>query len=102
MGSNSFNRSKPDEFWAKIRKDDVNRSFRRQRQSQFQNGDRISNKDVSSFYITKFSDLVLSSDLWRVCNRIGKVVDVFISNIKSRLGNRFGFIRFMGVIDMKA
>ncbi|CAI9292934.1 unnamed protein product [Lactuca saligna] len=34
-----------------------------------------------------------------MCNRLGKVVDVFISNKKSQLGKRFGFVRFMDVTD---
>ncbi|CAI9276768.1 unnamed protein product [Lactuca saligna] len=34
-----------------------------------------------------------------MCDRIGKVVDVFTSNKISQLGKRFGFIRFVDVSD---
>lgn len=34
--------------------------------------------------------------MWRVCGRIGKFYDVFISKKKSRLGKRFGLVRFPG------
>lgn len=40
-----------------------------------------------------FHDSILLRDLWRVCNHLGKVVDVFISNKRSRMGKQFGFIR---------
>lgn len=42
---------------------------------------------------------MLRSDLWRICVRLGKVVDVFISNKKSRMGKRLELIRFVDVKD---
>lgn len=39
--------------------------------------------DIQSFYITNFSESVLPSDLWRVCGRLGKIVDVFVSKKQS-------------------
>lgn len=52
--------------------------------------------NATSFYVTNFLDYIISSNLWRACNRIGKVVDVFISNNRSQLGKCFGFVRFLG------
>lgn len=52
--------------------------------------------NATSFYVTNFLDYIISSNLWRACNRIGKVVDVFISNNRSQLGKCFGFVRFSG------
>lgn len=63
------------------------------------NGNQRLSKGISSFYVTNFPDYVVRSDLWRMCNRFGKVVDVFISSKKSRFGKRFGFIRFVEVSD---
>lgn len=49
----------------------------------FRSGNQKASKNVSSFYVTKFLEYVTNCDLWRMCNRLGKVVDVFISNKKS-------------------
>ncbi|CAI9264498.1 unnamed protein product [Lactuca saligna] len=52
--------------------------------------------DSQSFYITNFPKTILPSDLWCDCGCLGKIVEVFISNKKSRMGKRFGFVRFFG------
>ncbi|CAI9276863.1 unnamed protein product [Lactuca saligna] len=54
---------------------------------------------VSFFYITNFPNSVQLSDRWRVCGRLGQIINVFISRKLSRMGKRFGFIRFVGVIS---
>ncbi|GKE11166.1 RNA-directed DNA polymerase, eukaryota, partial [Tanacetum coccineum] len=50
-----------------------------------------------SIFVTNFPDDVGSSDLWKVCEGYGKVVDVFIPNRRSKAGKRFAFVRFIRV-----
>lgn len=50
--------------------------------------------DIKSFYITNFHDSVLTIDIWRMYDRLGKPVDVFFSTKVSRMGKRFGFVIF--------
>ncbi|CAI9294632.1 unnamed protein product [Lactuca saligna] len=57
----------------------------------------VLNSEISSFFITNFPDSVQVVDLWRVCGRLGKMVDAFISTKLSRMGRRFGFVRFSNV-----
>lgn len=52
---------------------------------------------IHSFYVTKFQETILPSDMWRACSQLGKVVDVFISNKKSRMRKRIRFVRFSGI-----
>ncbi|KAL4586055.1 hypothetical protein LXL04_010686 [Taraxacum kok-saghyz] len=52
-----------------------------------------------SFFITNFPKSILSNDIWRVSSHMGHVVDVYISPHLSRMGKRFGFVRFVEVRD---
>ncbi|GJT68314.1 RNA-directed DNA polymerase, eukaryota [Tanacetum coccineum] len=47
--------------------------------------------------VTNFLDHVTASDLWKVCNNYGVVVDAFIRYKKSKAGKRFAFVRFIKV-----
>ncbi|GKF34112.1 RNA-directed DNA polymerase, eukaryota, nucleotide-binding alpha-beta plait domain protein, partial [Tanacetum coccineum] len=51
----------------------------------------------TSIFITNFPDSTTSSDLWKVCNSYGTVVDVYIPNRRSKAGKRFAFVRFIKV-----
>lgn len=42
--------------------------------------------EISIIYVTNFPESVLSIHLWRVCGRLDKIVDVFISKKRSRMG----------------
>ncbi|GKD30186.1 RNA-directed DNA polymerase, eukaryota [Tanacetum coccineum] len=46
---------------------------------------------------TNFPDYVDAKRLWKECESYGRIVDTFIANKKSRVGKRFGFVRFIGV-----
>nr|GEX87361.1 hypothetical protein [Tanacetum cinerariifolium] len=48
-----------------------------------------------SIFVTNFPDDVGSSDLWKVCEGYGKMVDLFIPNRRSKAGKRFAFVRFI-------
>ncbi|KAL4574379.1 hypothetical protein LXL04_021208 [Taraxacum kok-saghyz] len=52
-----------------------------------------------SFYFTNFPLSITVNDVWRVCSRLGRVVDVYISPYLSKLGKRFGFVRYVDVPD---
>lgn len=106
MGYQTFyDRWRPESSSSKNRNYHSNNNINGQRSHHYyisHNGNQLSGKDTTSFYVTNFPETMMFSDLWRVCNRIRKVVGVFISKSKSRLGKRFGFIRFVGVKDSDA
>nr|GEZ62037.1 hypothetical protein [Tanacetum cinerariifolium] len=54
-----------------------------------------------SFFITNFSEVTTSKDLWGLCQMYGKVVDVFIPNRKSKAGKRFAFVQFIKVENVE-
>ncbi|GKB98256.1 nucleotide-binding alpha-beta plait domain-containing protein [Tanacetum coccineum] len=58
------------------------------------------NKISISIFITNFPDQFYAKDLWRVCNQYGKVIDAFIPNRRTKSGKRFGFVRFIKVLDV--
>ncbi|GKB95231.1 nucleotide-binding alpha-beta plait domain-containing protein [Tanacetum coccineum] len=58
------------------------------------------NKISISIFIRNFPDQFYAKDLWRVCNQYGKVIDAFIPNRRTKSGKRFGFVRFIKVLDV--
>ncbi|PWA67006.1 hypothetical protein CTI12_AA322610 [Artemisia annua] len=56
-------------------------------------------KVATSFYVTNFPDSIDARGLWNTCTPYGRLVDAFIANKRSKAGKRFGFIRYLGVID---
>ncbi|GJR43923.1 DIE2/ALG10 family protein [Tanacetum coccineum] len=56
-------------------------------------------KISTSVFVTNFPVQVGAKELWHACKQYGQVVDVFIPNRKSKLGKRFGFVRFIKVFD---
>lgn len=54
---------------------------------------------ASTFFITNFPPKWDSKNLWEWCTGHGKVFDVYIARKLSKMGKRFGFIRFMGIGD---
>ncbi|GJZ15227.1 RNA-directed DNA polymerase, eukaryota [Tanacetum coccineum] len=70
--------------------------------SVFMAGRNRSNEDhvrsiSKSIFITNFPDHTTSSDLWKLCQAYGSVVDVFIPNLRFKVGKRFAFARFIKV-----
>nr|GEY33426.1 nucleotide-binding alpha-beta plait domain-containing protein [Tanacetum cinerariifolium] len=52
---------------------------------------------------TKWSFIILkygAKDLWNTCKLYGHVVDVFIPDIRTKAGKRFGFVCFIKVLDI--
>ncbi|PWA92736.1 hypothetical protein CTI12_AA022410 [Artemisia annua] len=56
-------------------------------------------KVATSFYVTNFPDSIDARGLWNTCTPYGRLVDALIANKRSKAGKRFGFIRYLGVID---
>lgn len=54
-------------------------------------------KHATSFFFTNFPEHFGEEDLWRVFTNWGQVREVFIPPKRDKLGNRFGFVRFIGV-----
>ncbi|PWA47733.1 hypothetical protein CTI12_AA498410 [Artemisia annua] len=54
-----------------------------------------------SVFVTNFPDSTTSSDLWRLCQTYGTVVDVFIPNRHSKVGKRYAFVRFIKVFNVE-
>ncbi|GJW94704.1 nucleotide-binding alpha-beta plait domain-containing protein [Tanacetum coccineum] len=57
--------------------------------------DRIS----TSVYITNFPESVTAKELFQACKQFGHVVDSFIPSKKSKIGKRFGFVKFINVFS---
>lgn len=57
-------------------------------------------KIATSFYVSNFPDSLDAKGLWKVCQPFGRIVDAFIANKRSKLGKRFGFVRFLGVSNV--
>lgn len=55
----------------------------------------------TSVFVTNFPDKVSAKDLWNACKEYGQVVDSFIPNRRSKIGKRFGFVRFVKVFDVE-
>ena len=52
-----------------------------------------------SFFFTNFFDHFFERGLWKVFQRWGRILDVFISRKFNARNRRFGFVRFHGVSD---
>nr|GEY85370.1 hypothetical protein [Tanacetum cinerariifolium] len=57
-------------------------------------------KISTSVFVTNFSDGYGANDLWNTCKLYGHVVDVFIPDRRTKAGKRFGFVRFIKVLDI--
>ncbi|PWA40121.1 hypothetical protein CTI12_AA570070 [Artemisia annua] len=56
-------------------------------------------KQASSFYITNFPNHIEARDLWKICAPFGRIVDSYIVKKPSKVGKRFGFVRFLGITN---
>nr|GFC62585.1 nucleotide-binding alpha-beta plait domain-containing protein [Tanacetum cinerariifolium] len=56
-------------------------------------------KISTSVFVTNFPDGFGAKDLWSTCKLYGHVVDVFIPDRRTKTGKRFGFVRFIKVLD---
>ncbi|GJX57447.1 nucleotide-binding alpha-beta plait domain-containing protein [Tanacetum coccineum] len=56
-------------------------------------------KISTSVYVTNFPKYTSAKELAQACKQYGHVIDTFIPNKKSKVGKRFGFIRFINVFS---
>ncbi|GKD15768.1 nucleotide-binding alpha-beta plait domain-containing protein, partial [Tanacetum coccineum] len=64
--------------------------------------DKVMRDKATSFFFINFPDSWDSSALWKAFNRYGKVVDVYIAFKRTKMDNRFGFVRFINTSDVEA
>nr|GEU76477.1 RNA-directed DNA polymerase, eukaryota, reverse transcriptase zinc-binding domain protein [Tanacetum cinerariifolium] len=57
-------------------------------------------KISTSIYVTNLPERFGAMDLWNTCQSYGHVVDTFIPDKRSKAGKRFGFARFIKIIDV--
>nr|GEV24220.1 RNA-directed DNA polymerase, eukaryota, reverse transcriptase zinc-binding domain protein [Tanacetum cinerariifolium] len=65
---------------------------------------RSNHEDVQkislSVFVTNFLENYGAKDLWNTCKIYEKLVDAYIPNRISKAGKRFGFVRFIKVLDV--
>lgn len=54
---------------------------------------------VTTFYFSRFPEEIRESDLWKLFQKWGRVREVFIPRYRNKVGHRFGFVRFIEVVD---
>ena len=57
-------------------------------------------KDITSFYFSRFADDITEQELWHHFKKWGDVREIFIPNRRNASGRRYGFVRFKGVQDI--
>nr|GEU94958.1 nucleotide-binding alpha-beta plait domain-containing protein [Tanacetum cinerariifolium] len=57
-------------------------------------------KISTSVFVTNFPNGYGAKALWNTCKLYGHVVDVFIPDRRTKAGKRFGFVRFIKVLDI--
>ncbi|KAK9069254.1 hypothetical protein SSX86_013370 [Deinandra increscens subsp. villosa] len=62
---------------------------------------KIGNRLTHSFFITGFPENVTTEDLWKGVSHLGEVSDAFIAGKRRYNNERFGFLRFNNVKDVK-
>jgi len=70
--------------------------------AKFLNGGRDVNKwMMTTFFFSHFPINYGERDTWKVFRRWGRLVEVFISTKLNRWGNRFGFLRFCEIKNVR-
>ncbi|GKB59374.1 RNA-directed DNA polymerase, eukaryota [Tanacetum coccineum] len=55
----------------------------------------------TSVFVSNFPDYFGARDLWHSCKVYGHIVDTYIPDRRSKAGKRFGFVRFIKVLDVE-
>ncbi|GLT52598.1 hypothetical protein SLA2020_259300 [Shorea laevis] len=58
-------------------------------------------EQATTFFFYDFPEDRLAKDLWFSFWSYGKVADVYIPTRRDRRGRRFGFVRMLGLSDVK-
>nr|GEV67565.1 armadillo repeat-containing protein 6 [Tanacetum cinerariifolium] len=51
----------------------------------------------TSFFVTNFPEQTTTKELWRLCKQYGNVIDVFIPNRRSKLGNDYHMYTLLAI-----
>ncbi|XP_020228107.1 uncharacterized protein LOC109809260 [Cajanus cajan] len=57
--------------------------------------------EVTTFFFSRFPESFMEQDLWRIFQKWGRVWEVFIARKRNRSGQRYGFVRYVGVLNAK-
>ncbi|KAL4554577.1 hypothetical protein LXL04_037171 [Taraxacum kok-saghyz] len=68
----------------------------RRKNLRYNNG---GNKDETSIFIANIPEDCTKAILWKIFNSFGKLVDAYIPPRKSKVGKKFGFLKFLFVKD---
>ena len=63
---------------------------------------RVRHQSTVSFMFFRFSDGYDTVQLWRLFRNYGWIVDIYMPKWRLRSGQRFGFVRFRGVMNVEA
>jgi len=70
--------------------------------TKFINGGRDANRwKLTTFFFSHFLNNYGEHDIWKIFQRWGRVEEVFISKKLNRWGNKFGFVRFSDVKNVR-
>nr|GEY07166.1 putative ribonuclease H-like domain-containing protein [Tanacetum cinerariifolium] len=58
-------------------------------------------KDTVSVYVSNFSSHLTVRKLWNICGKMGKIINVYVSKHKNKLGQMFAICRFDRKDDVK-
>lgn len=58
-------------------------------------------ESITSFYFTNFSEDWGTESLWKMFNRWGRVIDVYLPIKRNKVGRLFSFVRFEGVQNLQ-
>ncbi|GJZ69624.1 nucleotide-binding alpha-beta plait domain-containing protein [Tanacetum coccineum] len=62
--------------------------------------DKVMRDKAISFFFTNFPETWYFAALWKMFNRYGRVVDVYIAFKQTKRGTRFGLVRFINIGDV--
>ena len=62
-------------------------------------GESVGSMADTSYFFTNFSNNFLESEVWKVFQRWGRILDIFVSRKLNKRNRRFGFVRFKGMVD---
>jgi len=90
--------------WERVRlREDPRRNYVGNRNGQRQSYNRANwrdQKDIASFYFTRFPEDATEKDLWYHFKKLGDVREIFISKQRNKNGRRYGSARFKGEEDV--
>ncbi|GKC15182.1 reverse transcriptase domain, reverse transcriptase zinc-binding domain protein [Tanacetum coccineum] len=84
--------------WIEVRKKKIGSVFNRLTPPHKSLADDLA-KISSSVYVSNFPSHLTLRELWNICGKKGTLVDVFIAKHKNKLGQSFGFCRFIKVTN---